>query len=123
MSALSLAVRASGAALLLLGTFFCFAMTVGILRFPDALSRLHAPTKGLTIGVGLILLGAALFSGSGAFAARAVLIAAFMLLTNPMAAHAIARASYRSEVSHPPLELDEYGMYLERERAGRNDLD
>ena len=115
MSVVQTALSVAGYLLVLLGTFFCLAMTVGILRFPDALTRLHASTKGLTIGAGFILVGAGILSGSAAFAARTIVIAAFMFLTNPIAAHAIARASYRSEVAHPEMELDEYSEYLGRQ--------
>lgn len=43
--------------LLLAGTFFCLAGAVGIVRFPDIYSRLHAVTKADTLGLGLIVLG------------------------------------------------------------------
>jgi multicomponent Na+:H+ antiporter subunit G len=39
------------------GAFFFLAGTVGLLRFPDTLTRLHAPTKADTLGLGLIVLG------------------------------------------------------------------
>lgn len=44
-------------ALCLCGVFFITAGTVGMLRFPDALSRLHALTKGDNLGLGFIVLG------------------------------------------------------------------
>lgn len=43
--------------LLLAGTFFCLAGTVGVVRFPDIYSRLHAVTKADTLGLGLIVVG------------------------------------------------------------------
>jgi len=43
--------------LLAAGTFFCLAGAVGIVRFPDIYSRLHAVTKADTLGLGLIVLG------------------------------------------------------------------
>ena len=103
----------AGSVLMGVGLFFCFAMTVGMLRFPDAYTRLHAGTKGLTVGAGMLLLGIALRSPSLAFALRAVLVALFLLFTNPVAIHAIARANYRSERARRHLVVDEYAEHLE----------
>lgn len=47
------------------GAFFFLAGTVGLLRFPDTLTRLHALTKADNLGLGLIVLGLALQTGSG----------------------------------------------------------
>lgn len=106
----------AGSLLMGTGLFFCFAMTVGMLRFPDAYTRLHAGTKGLTVGAGLLLLGVALRAPSFAFAVRAVLVALFLVTTNPIAIHAIARANYRSERSRRHLAVDEYAERLEQSR-------
>lgn len=97
-----------------MGLFFCFAMAVGMLRFPDAYTRLHAGTKGLTVGAGLLLVGVALRSPSLAFALRAVLVGLFLAITNPIAVHAIARANYRSERARRHMIVDEYAERLER---------
>lgn len=78
---------------LLAGLFFLFVGTLGLLRLPDVFCRLHATTKCDTLGVGLILLSLALQS-SAAAAVKLVLIAGFILVTNPTAAHVIARAAY-----------------------------
>lgn len=50
--------------LLLVGLFFFIAGTAGVLRFPDVFSRLHAVTKADTVGLGFIVLGLAVSSGS-----------------------------------------------------------
>ena len=50
------------------GAFFFLAGTVGLLRFPDTLSRLHALTKADSLGLGLVVLGL-LFQAEGLFAA------------------------------------------------------
>ncbi|MEW5783883.1 MAG: monovalent cation/H(+) antiporter subunit G [Bacillota bacterium] len=78
---------------LLAGLFFLFVGTLGLLRLPDVYCRLHATTKCDTLGAGLILLSLALQS-SAAAAVKLGLIAAFILITNPSAAHVIARAAY-----------------------------
>ena len=104
----------AGSVLMGLGLFFCFAMAVGMLRFPDAYTRLHAGTKGLTVGAGLLLVGVALRAPSLAFALRAVLVGLFLAITNPIAVHAIARANYRSERARRHMIVDEYAERLER---------
>lgn len=109
-------VRLAGTALIALGLFFTLAMTVGMLRFPDAYTRLHAGTKGLTVGTGLLLLGVAFRAPSAAFALRAILVGVFLLVTNPIAIHAIARANYRAERARRHLVVDEYAESLERSR-------
>lgn len=103
-----------GSSLMGLGLFFCLAMAVGMLRFPDAYTRLHAGTKGLTVGAGLLLIGVAVRAPSLAFALRALLVGLFLAVTNPIAIHAIARANYKSERARRHLVVDEYAERLER---------
>ena len=74
------------------GALFFLAAAVGLLRFPDVFTRLHASTKALTGGALLILLGGMPLAGSWAGTLRLALIALFYLLTNSLATHAIARA-------------------------------
>lgn len=104
----------AGGGCMAMGLFFMLATTVGVLRFPDAYTRLHAGTKGLTVGAGLILVGAAIQAPSVGFAARALLVVVFLLTTNPIAIHAIARANYRAARARRHLVLDEYAEHLER---------
>ena len=96
-----------------LGVFFAFAMTVAIIRFPDAYTRLHAGTKGLTVGAGLILVGLSLLAPSGAHAARTLLVGIFLIITNPVSTHAVARANYRTEHERHRLVVDDYQDFLE----------
>lgn len=79
------------------GLFFLFVGTVGLLRLPDVFNRLHATTKCDTLGAGLILLSLALQSNI-AVGVRLILLALFILITNPTAAHVIARAAYRTGI-------------------------
>ena len=90
------------------GVFFSLATAIGMLRFPDAYTRLHAGTKGLTIGVGLVLLGSALSAPSWGHGIKTGLIGLFLLITNPIAMHALARANYRLQRSQLRLVIDEY---------------
>ena len=78
-------------ALMVPGAGFFVAGTVGMLRFPDAVSRLHALTKADGLGLALIALGAALLAGSAGVALRLVLICALVALAGAVGAHLIAR--------------------------------
>ena len=74
------------------GLFFFFVGTVGLIRLPDVLTRMHATTKCDTLGAGLIVLGVVLYLGFTLASLKALLILAFIWLTNPTAAHIIAKA-------------------------------
>lgn len=82
-------------AFLLAGAGFFFAGTVGLLRFPDVFSRLHALTKGDNVGLGLTVIGLALRSGSPAVIGKLLLIWLLVLLAGATASHLIARSSLR----------------------------
>lgn len=77
-------------ALLLLGGFFFFAGTVGLLRFPDVHSRLHALSKADNLGLGLISAGLMLQAESIAAALKILLIWLLALLTSALSCFAIA---------------------------------
>jgi multicomponent Na+:H+ antiporter subunit G len=83
------------AVLLLGGAAFFFAGTVGMLRFPDVYSRLHALTKGDNVGLGLTVLGLAVRADSFAVVGKLVLIWMLVLLAGATASHLIARSSLR----------------------------
>lgn len=84
-------------ACLILGLFFLFVGTLGLLRLPDVYNRLHATTKCDTLGAGLVLLSMALQS-SAAVGVRLALLIVFIMITNPTAAHVIARAAYNTGI-------------------------
>lgn len=74
---------------------------IGLVRLPDVYNRAQAATKCVTLGTCMILLGVALRafgSPDGAMAAKAILCAAFVLVTSPVAAHAVCRGAYLSGV-------------------------
>jgi len=77
------------------GLFFLFVGALGLLRLPDVYNRLHATTKCDTLGAGLLLLSLALQS-SAAVGVRLGLLIIFILITNPTAAHVIARSAYKT---------------------------
>lgn len=85
-------------AVLISGTGFFFAGTIGLLRFPDVYTRLHALTKADNLGLGLIVLGLALQSGSWAVALKLVLIWLLVLAASGAASYLVARAARRAGV-------------------------
>jgi multicomponent Na+:H+ antiporter subunit G len=77
-----------------LGTLFILLAAIGLLRMPDLYLRMSVTTKAATLGVGLILFGLALYYMETSITTRVVAIIVFLLLTAPISAHVIGRASY-----------------------------
>lgn len=77
-----------GAAFVLLGSF-------GLVKLPDLYSRLHAPTKATTLGVGCLLVASAAHASlrEDGLSVHEILITAFLFLTAPISAYLIARAA------------------------------
>lgn len=80
--------------LLLAGAFFAFVAAIGLWRFPDIYSRMHAASKAGTLGSGLVLLALAVNSADTATLTRALAGFVFFLLTAPISAHLLAKAAY-----------------------------
>ncbi|AOE49372.1 monovalent cation/H(+) antiporter subunit G [Kangiella sediminilitoris] len=80
--------------LLVIGSFICFSGAIGIHRFPEFFSRMHAASVTDTLGSGLILLGLMLQTGGEIIVlVKLVLIFLFILITSPTASHALAKAA------------------------------
>ena len=77
------------------GFFFFLTATVGLLRFPDFFTRLHATGKGDTLAVLLALIGISIHEGLTVNALKILMIAVFMFLAQPTATHAISKAGMR----------------------------
>lgn len=88
--------RLLGALAAVAGALFMLLSALGMLRMPDLFIRMSMSTKAATLGVGLIMLGAALYFQEGSITTRAIAAILFMFLTGPVAAHRIARAAYFS---------------------------
>ena len=76
------------------GTLFILLAAVGILRMPDLYLRISVTTKALTLGVGLILLGVATHFSTVSVTTRILAIILFLILTSPISAHLMGKASY-----------------------------
>ncbi|WP_277540800.1 monovalent cation/H(+) antiporter subunit G [Haloarcula laminariae] len=90
-----------------LGAFFGAVAAIGIVRMPDIYTRAHAASKSDTLGAVLTIAAVALALESGLSTIKAVLLVVFMFLTNPTAAHAIARAAEDQGIE--PWTTDEEG--------------
>lgn len=76
-----------------LGLVFIFFGTLGIIRFPDIYTRLQTSSKCDAAGAVALLVGLMVREGLDSFSLRILIILIFLLLTNPVASHAIARSA------------------------------
>jgi multicomponent Na+:H+ antiporter subunit G len=97
-----------------LGALVMLVAGIGVVRMPDLPTRMHASSKAGTLSAILILCSVALGLGEGAIVLRVLLIVAFLFLTAPLAAHAIARAGYGLGV---PLSKRTVVDHLARDRG------
>jgi multicomponent K+:H+ antiporter subunit G len=80
--------------LLLIGSFFIIVASIGLLKLSDPMTRLHAPTKAGTLGIGAYLLAAVVHSFSvGEGSLHELLIMAFIFVTAPVSANFMAKAN------------------------------
>ena len=81
--------------LVLAGAAFTFIGSLGLARLEDFYTRLHAPTKASTLGVGCLLIASAIYfslNGEG-FSLHEVLVTLFLFITAPVSAHLLAKAA------------------------------
>ena len=98
------------------GVFFSLTSVLGIIRFPDVYTRIHAGTKALTGGALFVLAGGAILAPSWQASAKFVLIIVFFLITNPLSSHAVARACYRHGIKPELIYKDEYGEKISNKK-------
>jgi multicomponent Na+:H+ antiporter subunit G len=95
-------------ALLATGSGLMLLAALGILRMPDVYMRMSSASKASTLGSALVVAAVATHFGTVAVATRAVAIVAFLVLTIPVASHAIGRAAYLHGVAlWPPTRRDD----------------
>lgn len=85
--------NALGWALMIVGAALLAVAALGLLRLPDALSRQHAATKAATLALGVMLAGLAVLQPSLAWWIRIGALVALLVVTVPVASHALARAA------------------------------
>ena len=91
------------------------AAGIGLLRFTDALSRLHAATKPQIFGLLLVIAAIALDQRSFATLLALIPVFVFQSLTAPIAAHMVGRAAYRTgQLDNERLVIDELGPAIDR---------
>jgi len=83
---------------LVAGSIFLIIGTIGLIRFPDFFTRLHAASVVDTLGFILIMTGLMLQAGLSLVTVKLILIVIFILFTSPTAAHALAKAALHGEV-------------------------
>ncbi|MTH77706.1 Na+/H+ antiporter subunit G [Paracoccus aestuariivivens] len=93
--------------LLVVGGFFGLVGSYGLVKLPDQMTRLHAPTKSATLGVGAVLMGSLVWypTQTGQFTWHELLITLFLLLTAPVTGNVIAKANMH--ISWRPEEIPE----------------
>ena len=100
-----------------ISVFFAFAGTVGLLRMPDAFSRMQSSTNISTLGVLGVIIGGVLYSifilHDSAMAIKIGVMGVFYIITNPIAGHAIAKGAYKHGVRPDKgFAADKYGEDL-----------
>lgn len=83
-----------------IGLFFILAGSIGLVRFPDIYTRIHATGLVSTMGVGSILIASLIYFSfeTHTFSVKELLVLSFLLLTAPVAIHMIGQAAYRTGV-------------------------
>jgi len=79
------------------GLFFFAVGSIGLLRLPDPLSRMHATTKSDTLGAGLMIVGFIILKGPSLVSVTLAFFIVFLWLTNPTASHYIAQAMFHNQ--------------------------
>lgn len=97
---------------LLIGAAFALVGVIGLIKFNDPMTRLHAPTKVGTMGIGMLLLASVLHSvvfGDGSM--HELLIAAFLFVTAPISAHFLAKVSIHNRTTETPPPTSRAGTW------------
>jgi len=93
---------------LVVGAAFTLVGAIGLLKFNDSMTRLHAPTKVGTVGIGALLLASIIYNGFfGEGAMHEALIMAFLFVTAPISANFIAKVNMHRNSCDTPPKLDD----------------
>jgi len=86
-------INISGALCLIIGSFLCISGGIGILRFPDFYTRMHAVGVTDTLGAGMVLIGLMFYSPDFLIFSKLVMILLLTLLIGPTTSHVLAKAA------------------------------
>ncbi|EHS49107.1 monovalent cation/proton antiporter, MnhG/PhaG subunit [Rhizobium sp. PDO1-076] len=92
-----------GSIIILVGAFFLFSAGLGLLRMPDTFTRIQAGTKASTLGNILVLAGLGVYHPD--WALKLLIVAYFILMTNPLSSHALSRAAYAIRTPMTPATM------------------
>lgn len=84
-----------GAIITLIGSVFLLLGALGLIRMPDVYNRMQAGTKATTLGAMLFLIGVAFYNTGMSMWGKVILLILFILFTNPLSSHALARAAHK----------------------------
>ncbi|WP_146340074.1 monovalent cation/H(+) antiporter subunit G [Nesterenkonia sp. NBAIMH1] len=105
----------TAAVFMVIGGLMSLAAGVGLVRFPDLHSRMHAATKPQVLGLLMMLLSAGIMWRSWSWLAICLLVWSLMLLTAPVSAHVVGRAGYRTKhLRTDLLTHDELALTVDR---------
>jgi multicomponent Na+:H+ antiporter subunit G len=83
---------------LIAGAFFMFVAALGMLRFPDLYTRMHAASKSISLGIGCLLVGVIFHFVTFLIILKSIAIVLFIFMTMPVASHMISRVAYLRKV-------------------------
>jgi multicomponent K+:H+ antiporter subunit G len=86
--------------LIIVGSVFLLVGSAGLIKLRDLMTRLHAPTKATTLGIGTILLASScnFIIAEGMLSVHEILVLAFLFLTAPVTAHFVAKAHIHEQM-------------------------
>ena len=110
------------AALVLGGSTLALTAAIGVVRFPDTLTRMHAATKPQVLGLLLVLAGAAIRLRGNVDVGMVILTGMFTLITAPVVANRVGQLAYREQnIRDDLLTKDEMYEFVENGETGGND--
>ncbi|MCW8834104.1 MAG: monovalent cation/H(+) antiporter subunit G [Colwellia sp.] len=92
---------------LLIGSFLCFSGAIGLLRFPDFYTRMHAVGVTDTLGAGMILVGLMIISTDFLVFAKLAMVLLLTLLIGPTTSHVLAKAAFHNGLTPKSLSNQE----------------
>ena len=95
----------AGAILVLIGSVIFFLSSLGVIRMPDVYNRIQTGTKATTLGTIFVLIGTALLSPG--WIPKLVILLLFIILTNPVSSHVVARAAHFNKEPMSPLTIED----------------